>query len=474
MHRLFASFLLILMAWGCAGLESDRLALQGSSSTYSRGSSLEPEEDPFAKIIEPPKDHSASKPELATVTDRGPGAPDAPAIAHASSERTAELREFGLAAPPVETSPTVPLPSAASARELTTASQELGLSPNTPELRPSPEAAPKLRQAPSVTFAAAGPDPSEIVLREPMPAGSSLDTEPSPVISRVEPVRDNQVRVAEGRIFETETALVVPALIHPQGQVKKANRRSSPEMETYVAGLPDLDAPVEISATGVTVSTRGESHQVQVKVPAAQTANETAPRPSSLASRGVSEQVVATVGTVEVTFTELSEAVKARLALMPTTQGSTRRQIMNLSRSVLEGLLQRALIMQEAEKCFLAPGQLTELESQIEDRWEKHDLPRLLKHERAADSAALDLRLASRCFSVNVLRERYAVRELGLELARRDPAASSVEQQDFDAYLNLLRKRIPITMVMSPAQIAAAAGDPLARGRKPGTHLPQE
>jgi len=338
------------------------------------------------------------------------------------------------------------------------------------EVRPSPEVIPALGKAAIVTSAVAEPDSAEIVLRGSTPTGPARNAQPVPEISRVEPVRDDQVLVAEGLISEPETGLVVPALIGPQGQVKKANRRSNPEMDTYLAGLPDLDAPVEISSTGVTVSTRGESNQVS----AVQAVQETEPRPIKVASHHAREQVVATVGTVEVTFTELSEAVSARLALMPATQGSTRRQIMNLARTVLEVLIQRALVMQEAEKCFLAPGQLTELESQIQDRWEKHDLPRMLKHERAADSAALDLRLASRCFSVNVLRERYAVRELGLELARRDPAATSVEHQDFDAYLNLLRKRFPITMVMSPAQIAAAAGDPLARGRKPGTHSPQE
>jgi len=170
---------------------------------------------------------------------------------------------------------------------------------------------------------------------------------------------------------------------------------------------------------------------------------------------------VAKVGDLNIGVAQLSNAVRARITLMSGTERVTRRQVISLARSVLEGMIERALVALEAERRFSSPDQRSTVEAQIQDLWQHRDLPHLCSRENVADAATLDARLAPQGLSTKLLYERYFVRELGLELARKDSEATPMQQGEFTSYLDLLRQRYPIRMLMTSAEIAAAAGDPV-------------
>ena len=186
--------------------------------------------------------------------------------------------------------------------------------------------------------------------------------------------------------------------------------------------------------------------------------------PTPVSTHTSTGRVVAKVGDEAITLPELTDAVKARLALVPSDRPPARRQIITLARGVLESMIERSLVLQEARDRFPDEATLAQIDRQIRKRWDEQDLPLLLRHERVPDVMALETRLARRFLTIECLRERQRVREIGLELARRDPQATSTERTDLTTYLDRLRQRHPITSVLTPAEIAAAAGDPKARG----------
>jgi len=194
-------------------------------------------------------------------------------------------------------------------------------------------------------------------------------------------------------------------------------------------------------------------------------------------------RAVARVGDEVITLPELTAAVKDRLRGLPDGQEPTRRQIVTLARSTLEAKIQRSLVWQEARRRFAASGGLDPVLAAIDRRWIDDELPRRVREEGALDEGDLAARLARRGQSLADLRERSRTRAMAVELMRAEPGGGPDRPTDCQvaAYLDGLRRRIRIASIMTQSEVAAASGDPAARGRgatappaagEPGRDLP--
>jgi hypothetical protein len=227
------------------------------------------------------------------------------------------------------------------------------------------------------------------------------------------------------------------------------------QTEAAVTILPEMDDPVELPAEQTVPGSIEQSEQVmpqEIGLPVA--------RPKLLPT----DRVVATVGIDVVSLSQLTDAVKLRLSLMPADKPPTRKQIIALARAVLEGLIENSLVMQEANHRYTTPEGREFVENRIQKQLIDHDLPNLIRASpHARDASSLDLALASQGLSVSLLRERNRVLKLAQELAGQDPQAKAAQKKNVKSYIAMLQQRYPITSEMTPGEIAVAAGDPRAR-----------
>jgi hypothetical protein len=123
----------------------------------------------------------------------------------------------------------------------------------------------------------------------------------------------------------------------------------------------------------------------------------------------------------------------------------------------------RSLVLQEARDVLGGQRSVEETTRRIEKNWAREELPSLIKREGATDEDNLRVKLATRATSPETLHEEFVVRSIALELMGRDGTA-----RDLDSYLGALRRRRPVTSIMSASELAAAGkqaaiNDSLAR-----------
>ena len=155
--------------------------------------------------------------------------------------------------------------------------------------------------------------------------------------------------------------------------------------------------------------------------------------------------------------------MKARIAQLPPGSSPSRREIIALARSVLKGMVVRSLVLQEARDVLGGPSRVAEAIDRLGRRWDREELPAVLRREGVAGVEELRAKLAARSGSPESTREEFVVRSLAVEMMRREGSAV-----DLDDYLDALRRRRPITSIMSQAELIAAgkraaAEDPAAR-----------
>ncbi len=180
------------------------------------------------------------------------------------------------------------------------------------------------------------------------------------------------------------------------------------------------------------------------------------PSPAAAPSKAPAGRPVARVGDEVITLPALTDAVKRRLALLPPDSTPTRKLIIRTARSTLESLIETSLILQEARRQFPDPAGLGAALAEADGRWAEGEVPKIAAREHAASEGELRDRLARKAQSLDDLREMYRLRDLAGRMMRRDGSAG-----DLDASLAELRRRTPITSIMTPAQLAASQGDPL-------------
>lgn len=352
---------------------------------------------------------------------------------------------------------------------------------------PTPQPAPRdptlLRAAapaptePAPSLAPLDPEPASppaaIPVPAPVPAAATVAPAPLPVAPAASPLAPASTATPIPQLMPVPAPAVAPAPEPPHDTamtraasvVTPAPTAPAPVAPRTLAGpaavAPDrVQTPMAPEPLPAGDDVLDEVIDEPIDVAVAPEPARPAPEPSRTTSR-----TIAQVGSDVVTLSDLTNAVKARLAVTPGGQRPSRRQIISLARSTLQTLIEQTLVRQDALAALGGPEAVRARIEQIDRRWIEQEVPRLIAREGVADLEGLQRKLGSRGQSVALLGETYRYRVLAADLMRRQGLAGA----GYEAYLERLRERYPITSVMTPREIAAAAGDPRSQKGQPAT-----
>ncbi len=118
-------------------------------------------------------------------------------------------------------------------------------------------------------------------------------------------------------------------------------------------------------------------------------------------------RIAARIGAEVITLDELKEAVKERVASLPGDYKPDQEEIKLLRRQVLDGLIERSVLIQAAKRELKKPAQLTMLMDIADKVWSEEELPPLLQKLGVANASELKAKLAEQGRSLDAIRESY-------------------------------------------------------------------
>jgi len=172
-------------------------------------------------------------------------------------------------------------------------------------------------------------------------------------------------------------------------------------------------------------------------------------------------RAVASIGAEVITLPELTAAVKARLAEVPADQVLDRRQTIALAKGVLKAMIVRSLVFQEARDVLGGPAPLALMVKGLERRWVDRELPGLIRREGSGSETGLRSKLAGRSTTPGLLREEFIIRSVAESLMNRESSTG-----DLSSYLEAVRRRRPITSIMTEAELNAAGREAAIEGKR--------
>jgi len=117
--------------------------------------------------------------------------------------------------------------------------------------------------------------------------------------------------------------------------------------------------------------------------------------------------IAARVGDEVITLKELTEAVKERLTKLPGGYKPNHQEIKMLTSQVLDMLIERATITQEAKRELKKPEPLKLIYTVADKAWREEELPPLLRQEGVENEYKLKDKLAEKGKSLERMREIY-------------------------------------------------------------------
>jgi peptidyl-prolyl cis-trans isomerase SurA len=117
--------------------------------------------------------------------------------------------------------------------------------------------------------------------------------------------------------------------------------------------------------------------------------------------------IAARVGDEVITLNELTAAVKERIAKLPGEYKPTHQEIKTLTSQVLDTLIERSTIIQEAKRELKKPEQLKLLYDYADKAWRDEELPPLLRQYAVENEHKLKAKLAEQGKSLDQMRETY-------------------------------------------------------------------
>jgi parvulin-like peptidyl-prolyl isomerase len=244
----------------------------------------------------------------------------------------------------------VPEPAPASALDPTRSPPEAPLElPPAPELPPvetsstGPELAPGPQQDPGST------GPGQGAISEPSP--SPLDLPPLPPLDAEDPTPP------------------------PEGPQAAAGSRPQPTFD-----------PAVVTAAADPTAIRAEESPVDLKEAA---------------------RFAAQVGDEVITYHELTTAVKDKIAGMPKDFKPNKQEIMMISSQVLDMLIERSMIVQEAKREMKKPEMLKMFMKTAEKYWREEELPPLLRSMAVTNEYELKQKLAEQGKSLDSMIESF-------------------------------------------------------------------
>jgi peptidyl-prolyl cis-trans isomerase SurA len=141
--------------------------------------------------------------------------------------------------------------------------------------------------------------------------------------------------------------------------------------------------------------------------------------PAAAPPRGkTASETVARIGDDIITFNELRTAVEDRLRDMPAGQQPTREELNRAGAMMLDRLIDRTVIIQQARRELKNPKAWDLFQQQADETWKKDNLPILLKQTGAADEHELKSKLAERGMSLDDMRAAFRLDTIAREYLR--------------------------------------------------------
>ena len=342
----------------------------------------------------------------------GPGAGFRAGVGPTSRRRTrarsaADARAAaGQAAPALRRSSTAPREPEAEVTQTSAAPAAAGLAPS-PEPAAVPEAPP-------------GAPPAAMPLPEPAPlaCGRASPATPSPATDGTATRADPGAAPPPATVPpETPPAalpleLELPALPPPEAEVKDPPAALPPPPGGEPTGRRDRltrsppPAPAPAPTTGAAAAS-GAAAKVDPQVvttsadPAAIHAEGS---PVKLTEAG---HVAARVGDEVITLNELTEAVKERMGKLPGGYKPNHQEIKMLTSQLLDMLIERSIITQEAKRELKKPEQIKLLYGFADKAWREEELPPLLRQMSVENEFKLKDKLAEQGKSLEQIRDTY-------------------------------------------------------------------
>ncbi len=222
----------------------------------------------------------------------------------------------------------------------------------------------------------------------------------------------------------------------PTAEVKP----NAPASAATAAALPELPIPDTPPASALSTSTRGTMVPTAQVVkapndPKVQPVNVSVAKPevdptrvratipsnSPLRRDAPVTQIAATIGTEEITLTELQHAVKETLArIAPDSHRPSPDELNELARMTLDDLIQRAMLVQAAKRKLKDEKNWGKMLKAFEKVWVEQELPQQLQKNHVTDEHELEQVLKRRGMSLKTVREDFVLKTASIEFLRSE------------------------------------------------------
>jgi peptidyl-prolyl cis-trans isomerase SurA len=147
------------------------------------------------------------------------------------------------------------------------------------------------------------------------------------------------------------------------------------------------------------------------------------------------KNIAARVGDEVITRDALRAAVQERLAQRSGTSTPSHDEIEALSAVVLDSLIERSMIVQDARRALESPDRIQAVYENSDRMWRQEELPRLLRRMSAANEDDLRTRLAARGRSLDQIRTNFREDVLvKAYIAHKLLAKASVTKRELEDY----------------------------------------
>jgi hypothetical protein len=148
-------------------------------------------------------------------------------------------------------------------------------------------------------------------------------------------------------------------------------------------------------------------------------------------------RIAARVGDEVITHRELTEAVKEKIAGLPQGYKPNRQEIMMITSNVLDSLIERSIIIQEAKREMKKPEMIARFMGIAEKVWREEELPPLLRKMSVLNEFELKEKLKESGKSLDEMRELWKQDFLARGfLEQKLRPKISVEYSEMRAYYN--------------------------------------
>jgi len=171
-------------------------------------------------------------------------------------------------------------------------------------------------------------------------------------------------------------------------------------------GLPPLEpAPVELAQ--VTLPDQGSATKTDADVTRTASNSSVMKEPARPRTSHSAGSVAARVGNEVITRHELNKAVQTRLHSMNLTQAPTEEELGMLAFAVLQEMVERSLIVQEAKREIKSPEHLAGFSDNADQTWKDEELGPLLRKHSVTNEYELKQKLKELGISLEDIREDY-------------------------------------------------------------------